>query len=48
MSLIPQEIIRRKRDGLSLAPQEIAAFIEALSKDGISEGQAAAFAMAVF
>jgi len=48
LSLIPQEIIRRKRDGLSLAPQEIAAFIEALSKDGISEGQAAAFAMAVF
>ncbi|MDH6293624.1 thymidine phosphorylase [Agrobacterium fabrum] len=48
MSLIPQEIIRRKRDGLLLAPQEIAAFIEALSKDGISEGQAAAFAMAVF
>ncbi|WCK02107.1 thymidine phosphorylase [Agrobacterium tumefaciens] len=48
MSLIPQEIIRRKRDGLSLAPQEIAAFIGALSKDGISEGQAAAFAMAVF
>ncbi|KAA3502491.1 thymidine phosphorylase [Rhizobium rhizogenes] len=48
MSLIPQEIIRRKRDGLSLAPHEIAAFIDALSKDGISEGQAAAFAMAVF
>ena len=48
MSLIPQEIIRRKRDGLPLTPQEIAAFIEALSKDGISEGQAAAFAMAVF
>ncbi|MES5045149.1 thymidine phosphorylase [Rhizobium nepotum] len=48
MSLIPQEIIRRKRDGLSLEPQEIAAFIDALSKDGISEGQAAAFAMAVF
>jgi thymidine phosphorylase len=46
--LIPQEIIRRKRDGLSLEPQEIAAFIDALSKDGISEGQAAAFAMAVF
>lgn len=46
--MIPQEIIRRKRDGLSLTPQEIAAFIEALSKDGISEGQAAAFAMAVF
>ncbi|MCZ7446568.1 thymidine phosphorylase [Agrobacterium rhizogenes] len=48
MSLIPQEIIRRKRDGLSLEPQEIGAFIDALSKDGISEGQAAAFAMAVF
>ncbi|MFJ1308249.1 thymidine phosphorylase [Agrobacterium sp. P15N1-A] len=48
MSLIPQEIIRRKRDGLTLESREIAAFIEALSKDGISEGQAAAFAMAVF
>lgn len=48
MSLIPQEIIRRKRDGLPLEPQEISAFIEALSKDGISDGQAAAFAMAVF
>ncbi|KWT88617.1 thymidine phosphorylase [Agrobacterium tumefaciens str. B6] len=46
--MIPQEIIRRKRGGLSLEPQEIAAFISALSKDGISEGQAAAFAMAVF
>ncbi|QTK80062.1 Thymidine phosphorylase [Agrobacterium tumefaciens] len=48
MSLIPQEIIRRKRDGLPLEPEEIAAFVEALSKNGISEGQAAAFAMAVF
>ncbi|MBP2559615.1 thymidine phosphorylase [Neorhizobium galegae] len=46
--MIPQEIIRRKRDGKVLAGEEIAAFIAALTKEEISEGQAAAFAMAVF
>jgi len=46
--LIPQEIIRRKRDGLHLDPEEISGFVEALSSGQISEGQAAAFAMAVF
>src|SRR5690606_5717427 len=46
--MIPQEIIRRKRDGEVLQQQEIAAFIDALAKEKISEGQAAAFAMAVF
>lgn len=46
--MIPQEIIRRKRDGAELAAEEIAAFISALSREEISEGQAAAFAMAVF
>ncbi|WP_421358457.1 thymidine phosphorylase [Agrobacterium rosae] len=46
--MIPQEIIRRKRDGETLTAVEIAAFIDALSNNAISEGQAAAFAMAVF
>ena len=46
--MIPQEIIRRKRDGEVLTADEISAFIAGLSKGNISEGQAAAFAMAVF
>ena len=46
--MLPQEIIRRKRDGGTLSAQEIAGFIEGLSKETISEGQVAAFAMAVF
>ncbi|UHS62695.1 thymidine phosphorylase [Agrobacterium vaccinii] len=46
--MIPQEIIRRKRDGQVLTADEISAFISGLSKGSISEGQAAAFAMAVF
>ena len=46
--MLPQEIIRRKRDGGTLSGQEIAGFIEGLSKETISEGQVAAFAMAVF
>ncbi|MBR0557458.1 thymidine phosphorylase [Ciceribacter sp. L1K23] len=46
--MIPQEIIRRKRDGEELAAVEIGAFIEALSNEALSEGQVAAFAMAVF
>lgn len=46
--MLPQEIIRRKRDGGTLTGEEIATFIEGLSKETISEGQVAAFAMAVF
>ena len=45
---LPQEIIRKKRDGDALSPGEIAEFIEGLTSDRISEGQAAALAMAVF
>jgi thymidine phosphorylase len=48
LSLLPQEIIRRKRDGLSLSPEEIGGFIRGLTDGSIGEGQAAAFAMAVF
>ncbi len=46
--MLPQEIIRRKRDGGVLTAAEIAAFVEGLSEETISEGQVAAFAMAVF
>ena len=46
--LLPEEIIRKKRNGSKLDPAEIAAFIEGLTAGGVTEGQAAAFAMAVF
>src|ERR1700693_2167026 len=46
--MLPQEIIRRKRDGLALSDGEIAAFISGLTSGAVSEGQGAAFAMAVF
>src|SRR5579863_3749905 len=45
---LPQEIIRKKRDGLALGAAEIEAFIEGLTSGAVTEGQAAAFAMAVF
>jgi thymidine phosphorylase len=48
MTALPQEIIRRKRNGDALAPEDIDAFIEGLTSGAVSEGQAAAFAMAVF
>ena len=48
MKLLPQEIIRKKRDGLTLSREEIAAFIAGLTDGRVGEGQAAAFAMAVF
>lgn len=46
--MLPQEIIRRKRDGKRLEDGEIAAFIQGLTAGTVSEGQAAALAMAVF
>src|SRR5918994_681487 len=45
---LPQEIIRKKRDGAALSAGEIAEFVEGLTSGRISEGQAAALAMAVF
>src|SRR5271166_3417482 len=45
---LPQEIIRAKRDGRVLSEDEIAEFITGLTSGEVSEGQAAAFAMAVF
>lgn len=46
--MLPQEIIRRKRDGKLLSADELVSFVEGLSTETISEGQVAAFAMAVF
>ncbi len=48
MAMLPQEVIRKKRDGGELDPAEIAGFIEGVTDGSISEGQAAAFAMAVW
>lgn len=42
------EIIRQKRDGAELSPQEIMAMVDGISDNSASEGQVAAFAMAVF
>lgn len=44
----PQETIRDKRDGMALPEAEIAAFVAGLTDGRVTEGQAAAFAMAVF
>jgi thymidine phosphorylase len=41
------EIIRRKRDGGALAPEQIDAFVQGLVDGGFSDSQAAALAMAV-
>lgn len=46
--MLPQEIIRRKRDDQRLTADEIAAFIAGLTAGAVSDSQAAAFAMAVF
>ncbi|PZU87776.1 MAG: thymidine phosphorylase [Chelatococcus sp.] len=45
---LPQEIIAHKRDGSELSEAEIRQFVAGISDGSISEGQAAAFAMAVF
>ncbi len=48
MALMPQEIIRKKRDGMGLGAEEIAFMVAGLTDGRVTEGQAAAFAMAVF
>jgi thymidine phosphorylase len=45
---LPQEIIRKKRHGQALAPEEIAFFVRGITDGSIGEGQAAALAMAIF
>ncbi|OED94547.1 thymidine phosphorylase [Vibrio breoganii] len=45
---LPQEIIRKKRDGEILTADEINFFIQGVAKNTVSEGQIAAFAMTIF
>ncbi|WP_325893765.1 thymidine phosphorylase [Grimontia sp. NTOU-MAR1] len=45
---LPQEIIRKKRDNITLTSEEINFFIQGIAKETVSEGQIAAFAMAVY
>jgi len=47
-AFLPQETIRRKRDGLALPPAEIAAFVDGIAAGTIDDSQVAAFAMAVY
>ncbi len=46
--MLPQEIVRKKRDRQPLAPDEIAAFVAGLADGSFSEGQVAALGMAIF
>ena len=46
--MLPQEIIRKKRDGGELSAEEIAFVGHGIHDGSLSEGQVAAFAMAVF
>jgi thymidine phosphorylase len=46
--MLPQEIIRRKRDGHELSAEEIAFIVRGIHDGSLSEGQVAAFAMTVF
>jgi thymidine phosphorylase len=46
--MLPQEVIRRKRDGQALKRVDVQDFIRGLTDSSVSEGQVAAFAMAVF
>ena len=46
--MLPQEIIRKKRDGYELSAQEIKDFIEGIGEKKVDDGQVAAFTMAVF
>ncbi|UIJ71442.1 thymidine phosphorylase [Aurantimonas sp. HBX-1] len=46
--MLPQEVIRAKRDGGTLDAADIKAFIAGFAGERVTEGQVAAFAMAVF
>jgi thymidine phosphorylase len=46
--MLPQEIIRKKRNGQELSGEEIAFIVKGIVDESLSEGQVAAFAMTVF
>ena len=45
---LPQEIVRKKRDGGVLSAEEIQFFVRGIPDGSVTEGQIAAFAMAVY
>lgn len=45
--MLPQELVRAKRDGRELAPDEIAAFVRGITDGTVADAQVAAFTMAV-
>lgn len=47
-TLIPQEIIRRKRDGEHLSEDEIGRFVEGITDGRVADSQISALAMAIF
>jgi thymidine phosphorylase len=48
LRILPQEIIRRKRDGEILSLEELDFMVRSKTDNSVSEGQIAAFAMAVY
>ena len=48
MAVLPQEIIRRKRDGHALTAEEIERFVAGIADGSLGDGQLAALAMAVY
>ena len=45
---LPQELIRKKRDGLTLGDSEIGFMVQGISDGSLSDAQLGAFAMAIF
>jgi thymidine phosphorylase len=46
--MLPQDIIRKKRDGSRLSDEEIQFFVQGITANQVGDAQMAAFAMAVF
>ena len=48
MTLLPAEVIRRKRDGAALTGEEIGFLVDGITHGGLSDAQVGALAMALF
>ena len=48
MTMLPAEVIRRKRDGAALTREEIAFLVSGITHGGLSDAQVGALAMALF
>jgi len=46
--MLPQEIIKKKRDGLTLSTEELNEFVRGVTDESVTEAQIAAFTMAVY